>query len=431
MKTSGDALRRALTEPLVFLNSALFWLRWIIIGAMLLISLVWPLASRTGHPIWAYLLVFAAYNLLAELLRQRLPRLRPARWVPLLDLPIAGLLYFFDAEPTGPLFGLFYVAVVSAAICLPLVATLVYTAITIALVALIAPTLPLWAGTTMDIRHLGVRLAILSLVGIGTAVLCQQLVREAAAARSSRDEAERLAELDRLRSEFIASISHELRTPLTANQASLGLLELSASDRLTADERQLLANARRNAERLKLLIDDLIAFNQLEAGALQLDHEPLDVRAVVREAVTAVQPLMGAKAQTLTLDLPEPLPIAGDGRRLEQVLVNLLANAYQHTPTGTRITVTGQVTDGHIELTISDTGPGIPPEQLEAIFQRFHRLDPHTGGSGLGLAIARALIELHGGRVWAESQPGQGTTLHLTLPCYVQEERHDADAADR
>ncbi len=225
--------------------------------------------------------------------------------------------------------------------------------------------------------------------------------------------------------------SHELRTPLTANQASLGLLEMSAGDRLNADERQLLANARRNAERLKLLIDDLIAFNQLEAGALQLDHEPLDVRTVVREAITAVQPLMGAKAQMLTLDLPEPLPIAGDGRRLEQVLVNLLANAYQHTPTGTRITVTGQMTDGHIELTISDTGPGIPPEHLEAIFQRFHRLNPHTGGSGLGLAIARALVELHGGRVWADSRPGQGTTVHLTLPCYAQEGRHDAEAADR
>ena len=127
-------------------------------------------------------------------------------------------------------------------------------------------------------------------------------------------------------------------------------------------------------------------------------------------------PLVQDKGQALELDLAEPLPYAGDARRLEQVLVNLLANAHRHTPSGTRIRLAGRVAAGEVRLTVSDDGGGIPIEEQEAIFRRFHRLDTTGDGSGLGLAIALRIVELHGGQLAVESAPGAGTRFHITLP---------------
>jgi signal transduction histidine kinase len=225
-------------------------------------------------------------------------------------------------------------------------------------------------------------------------------------------------EFDRLRADFMARVSHELRTPLTAAQAALSLLDLSAHDRLHPDERDLLSNAHRNIRLLGLHIADLLTVDQLDAGTLPLERVSLHLRAVVTGAVAVVQPLLRQKEQVLELqvDLPESLLIEGDPRRLEQVVVNLLANAHQHTPSGTRIVLRGGVTGRGVHLTVSDNGPGIPAEDLETVFQPFHRLDVAGGGSGLGLAIARGIVELHGGRIWAESRLGAGTALHVVLP---------------
>ncbi len=230
---------------------------------------------------------------------------------------------------------------------------------------------------------------------------------------------ERLAELDRLRAEFLATISHDLRTPLTAARAALRLVALSAGDRLRPDERALLDNGRRNTERLGRLIDDLLALNQLTSGTLRLAREPVDLREVVAGAAAAVEPLIRDKGQGLAVALPEPLPGEGDHCRLEQALVNLLANAHRHTPPGTRIAVEGWVAADELRIVVRDDGPGIPPPEHEAIFRRFHRLDPPgaaVGGQGLGLAIARGLLELHAGRIWVESAPGCGAAFHVALP---------------
>ena len=229
-----------------------------------------------------------------------------------------------------------------------------------------------------------------------------------------------LEELDRLRTDFIATLSHNLRTPLTAVRAGIGLLETSSSARLGTDERQLLENVRRNVARLGLQIDDLLAFNQLEARALRLSRARLDVRDVVRGAVSAVSPLIDAKNQTLHVDMPEPLLAEADPQRLEQAVVNVLANAHQHTPYGTHIEISGRVLANDIVLTVGDTGPGIPLQDLKRVFQRFQRLAGPTGGSGLGLAIAHGIMELHGGRIWAESQPGSSTTFYMTLPAATE-----------
>lgn len=231
-----------------------------------------------------------------------------------------------------------------------------------------------------------------------------------------REEATRLEELDRLRSDFIASISHELRTPLTAIRAGIGFVRLSAGDRLGTEERGLLENAGRNAERLGLLIDDLLASNQLEAGILRLDRESLDLRAAITDAVAAMCPLIEQHGQVIDVELPDPLPIEGDARRLQQAMVNLLANANNHTPRGTLIALSCISARPDIHLQLKDNGPGIPETELEAVFERFHRLDDVPGGSGLGLAIVRGIVELHGGRVWAERSADGGAVFNVTLP---------------
>ncbi|CAA9548176.1 MAG: hypothetical protein AVDCRST_MAG88-573 [uncultured Thermomicrobiales bacterium] len=245
----------------------------------------------------------------------------------------------------------------------------------------------------------------------------EERARAAAAAQAGRDAATRLQELDRLRREFVASVSHDLRTPLTSARAGLGLLEGLAAERLAADERELLGVARRNIERLTRQVDDLLTANQLEAGTLQVRRAPLDLRAPVTDAAGAVLPLIRERGQALSVDLPEPLPVAGDARRLEQVLVNLLGNAHEHTPDGTRVVVTGRADAADVLLSIADNGPGIPADDLDRIFDRYYRLEGSRGaGSGLGLANVKALVEAHGGRVWAESAAGRGTTFHIALP---------------
>ncbi len=231
-----------------------------------------------------------------------------------------------------------------------------------------------------------------------------------------RAEAERLGELERLRAEFISSISHDLKTPLTAIGSGLGMLEMSLPDRVSDAELRLLGNARRNADRLRRLIDDLLAYNQLEAGTLEVGSRPIDLRSVVMDAVGVVHLLMEGKGQTLEVDLSEPLPAEGDPFRLGQMLINLLGNAHEHTPPGTHIRVTAETRTDEVVLSVSDDGPGIPSEQLETIFERSRRLHPVVGNTGLGLAIVRGIVELHGGRIWAESGPGQGATFYIAMP---------------
>jgi len=237
--------------------------------------------------------------------------------------------------------------------------------------------------------------------------------------RALIDEAARVQareEATRLKDDFLSAAAHDLKTPLTAIQGGLGMIETSATGRLRAEERQLVSNVRRNTERLGMLINDLLTLNQISAGVLRLDREPIDLRTVVSEVLSAIHPLILQKRQVLELDLPEPLPCIGDARRLEQVTINLLRNAHQHTPTGTRIVVAGHVVGGEIRLSVSDTGPGIPAQQRDAIFDRFQHLGANGGGSGVGLAIVRGIVELHGGRIWLESASGTGATFHVALP---------------
>ncbi len=411
-----DRLLPAAPELDRLLGGALGPLRWVTLVALLVLTFARPLSEYTGIRTWMLILGFVGYNMLIGILRQRWVWLRHFAHLPILDLPMAALICALSPTATGPIFVLFLLVITCAAATLTLRASLIYTAIAAALMGALAPTLPLWLGSPEDIRELGAQLIVLVVVGVGMAILMHRLVLERALGQSSRAEAERLGELDRLRAAFIASISHDLRTPLTAAGAGIGLLEASAADRLRMDEQHLLGNIRRNIARLSALIDDLLAYNQIQAGALHLDRLPLDLRTVVADALPAVQLLIGEKGQTLQVDLPTALPYRGDARRLGQVLVNLLCNAHQHTPPGTHIAITGHIDTREIWLAVCDNGPGIPEREREAIFERFYRLSTAGSGSGLGLAIARGLVELHGGRVWVESPDGCGSMFAVALP---------------
>lgn len=222
--------------------------------------------------------------------------------------------------------------------------------------------------------------------------------------------------LQHMRNSFVASASHELRTPLTAALAALGLMQQPESGDLHPTHRELVDNAMRNIQRLRILVDDLLVEGQLRVGALGLTPRPLDLRGVIAGAVEAMHSLLVRKEQSIELDVAEPLLVKGDALRLEQVFVNLLANANQHTPRGTSISISGVLRQGEVSVSICDKGPGIPDAHIQSIFERFAHTGAASSGTGLGLAIARDLIELHDGRIWAENQPGGGSAFCITLP---------------
>lgn len=407
------------------LRRALFQFRWAMFAALLLIAALWPLPTRVALPHWATLGVFGLYNGLLHLAVARLPGLALDARMPLLDLLVITGLYVVGTEPAGATFTLFVLALLSAAVLLPLRQAVGYTLVTMAVVVLLAPTLEAWSVASTELNVFAARLLILPLVGIGAALLLRQLTRAQLEATALQREAEQLAELERLRADFVASISHDLNTPLTAINAGLGLLEDTAERQLRADQFRLLRNARQNGERLKRLIDDLLTYNRLTAKALSLQRETVDLREVAGGARSAVHALAEHKGQSLALELLAALPVSGDRHQLERVLVNLLCNAHEHTPPGTVITLTGDATDSEVHLTVHDNGPGIPAGAHEAIFEPFRRNGALGSGSGLGLAIVRKVIELHGGRVWVESAPGSGTAFQIVLPRHQGAEQEE------
>jgi signal transduction histidine kinase len=416
MSNRATAQATGSQKQVLFLGTTLSRLRWIIIATSLCITVIWPVQGRLGHSIWQLILLFACYNAVIEIVRRFVPQQGSFAWVPLLDLLAVAVIYYLDYDPGGPTFVYFYLALISAAGTMSLRRTVLYTGAVVATVAVLAPTLPGWSVDHYNIRQLSSRLVVMALMGIGTAILSRRLALEYEQRRSVQLEASRLEELDRLRNEFIASISHDLFTPLTAVRAGLGMLEAQEPERRSPEAQRLWTNVRRNVERLDLLIGDLLTLNQIKAGALHLDREPIDLRVIVADALAGVHSLVVEKGQTIEADLAEALPIEGDPRRLEQAIMNLLINAHRHTPGGTRIEIGGRCNDDRVLLSVRDNGPGIAPEELDAIFARFQRGASPAPGSGLGLATARSLVELHGGRLWAESAEHQGATFHITLP---------------
>lgn len=227
----------------------------------------------------------------------------------------------------------------------------------------------------------------------------------------------RLQELEEMKSEFLSTVSHELRTPLTSIKASTILMLSQASSHQNETTDRLLHNIDRNTERLSGLVSDILDMAKLQNGRLKISPKPLCLAEVALDVATTLRPLTDSKRQQLDLEIAPNLKNAyADRRRLEQIITNLLSNAQRYTQKGGHIKLSVIEKAGELQVSIQDNGPGIPLHEQELIFERFYRIHGGKGGTGLGLAIARSLVELHGGRLWVESQPGAGSTFYFTLP---------------
>jgi signal transduction histidine kinase len=234
-------------------------------------------------------------------------------------------------------------------------------------------------------------------------------------------DATRDQELDRLKSEFLTVVSHELQTPLTAIKGALELVMDDDTGQLSRVQRRFLETIERNSTRLVGLVGDLLDLSRLEAGRVELEAQPLDTPSLVRGALAAVSNLFEARGTVLRVDVPESVPpILGDRRRVEQILTNLLANAAKYTPGGGVVEVAAASVNGHVLLSVTDNGPGVPESERDIVFDKFYRgRDAQRrgeSGSGLGLAIVKSLVDLHGGSVRVEESVPRGARFVVELP---------------
>jgi phosphoserine phosphatase RsbU/P len=225
-------------------------------------------------------------------------------------------------------------------------------------------------------------------------------------------------ELERQRDEFFSSVSHDLRTPVASIKAAIGVVLANEPPNMPPALHRLLGNVDLAADELTKLIEDLLEMARLQAGRIELWRSRIDVRDVVSRAVRALEPLLAERSQTLLVRAPTvAVFVEVDGERLGRVLRNLLGNAHKYGRDGGRILVTVEDRQDEVCISVADDGPGIPAEDQQRIFERFYRVSgAAASGTGLGLAIAHALVELHSGRLWVESAPGEGSTFFVTLP---------------
>jgi PAS domain S-box-containing protein len=236
-----------------------------------------------------------------------------------------------------------------------------------------------------------------------------------------RDMTER-REIDRMKSEFVSVVSHELRTPLTAIRGSLGLLAGGALGELPTRAGRMVAIALESSERLTRLINDILDLERIEAGTTPMDLEDHPVADLV-EGATEQMSVLAAHADVSLRVVSAEGTVRANADRVTQTLLNLLGNAIKFPPPGTTVFITADESredPEQIEFRVTDQGRGIPTDKLESIFKRFDQVDSsdarEKGGTGLGLAICRSIVERHGGRIWAESRPGEGATFIFTLP---------------
>ncbi len=219
---------------------------------------------------------------------------------------------------------------------------------------------------------------------------------------------------------FIDTLSHELKTPLTSIIAAAGLL--AEELQTTADDslKKLMQTIIQNANTLETRLAELLDIVRTGSGKLRLQFEPVDMKSLIQGTCIQVSPLLQNKDQKLVTDLPNTLPIVhGDGPRLEQVMLNLMTNATKFSPEGGTISVKARQEDNGLVIDVRDNGIGIAREEQARLFKPYSRLSSDRQrhpGLGLGLALSKQVVELHGGRIWVESEPGKGSTFSFFVP---------------
>ena len=226
-------------------------------------------------------------------------------------------------------------------------------------------------------------------------------------------------ELDEMKSRLLSTVSHELRTPLASIKGFATTLLRQDVEWDEATRREFLSIIDTESDRLSELIGNLLDMSRIEAGVLAVEAEPVDLLPLLEETVAAFQIMTREHHITLRAPSHPPLVLA-DARRTRQVLRNLIENALKYSPGGGPVTIAVQVQSGQVRISVADKGIGIEAYQQDRIFDRFHQADSastrEVGGTGLGLSICKAIVEAHGGQIWAESEPGRGSTFYFTLP---------------
>lgn len=231
-----------------------------------------------------------------------------------------------------------------------------------------------------------------------------------------------LKELDRLKSEFVMTASHELRTPVTSIGMSIGLLMETAREKLNEKERQLLEASDEEVKRLKAFITNLLDLSKIEAGRMEMELDSVPVELLFEKSVAVFKSQAENKAVELKTDIPEELPtVKVDATKITWVLTNLISNALRYTEEGGHIQLLAERIGSQVHILVKDDGAGIPYEYQSKIFDKFVQVksDKEVGGSGLGLALSKEIVRAHGGTIWVDSTPGEGSTFTFTLPVAV------------
>jgi len=230
-------------------------------------------------------------------------------------------------------------------------------------------------------------------------------------------------EIAQAKSEFVSIVAHELRTPMTSIKGYTDLLLGGAVGELSEPQENFLQVVKSNADRLSTLVTDLLDLSRIETGRVVLESKPFELGLVIDEVLASLRGLSEERQVMVRTQVPPGLPpILADQDRVVQVLTNLVSNACSYTPVGGSVVISVRRVDSMLQTDITDTGIGVPRNQMDRIFERFergdHELVRQRSGTGLGLPIAKSIVEMHGGRIWVESEVGQGSTFSFTLPIY-------------
>ena len=245
-----------------------------------------------------------------------------------------------------------------------------------------------------------------------------------------------LKRIDQVKSEFVSIASHELRTPLASIKNAIQLILKGKTGEINEAQNKFLTMADRNINRLTNILNNLLDLSRIESGRMNMKFQPVELKNIIELTVASLKPQADEKSINIEMNIHQPPPdVYGDPEKIEQILINLLGNAIKFTPAGGKILISARPFDQEeemehgkmVKISIKDTGPGIPQEHLEAIFEKFHQVEDSmhrtTGGTGLGLAITKGLVEAHSGKIWVESELGKGSNFSFTLPISEGERR--------